>query len=432
MDIDDDTNDMFEFESKGCQTETKSFNDAQTQTNFFNNVLLKEIDSKFSISDVGDLLNMLIHECGDFNFKQTRILSTSVYLLMRIVGVKYEECRNLMKVLPLLTIQTCHEWLNTIKDEDDISVILRDKRGSHKHIEFYDDYPELEREVKAYVMSEMSKNTCEFDAKKLAKFVDTRFRDIYKEESADFGLDSNKLIRSESSCKTDLIKWDCKWDKNSNRPYFEGHERPDVVEKRKEFVNHFFRKKDEYYYPVKINENDYEWNKPTRVFRILLSHDESTFRSGEQQKYRWFLPHISSFHKKGNGRSLMLSYFTVQHDSSDLFSLSEEEWNEAILVYPELDKESEFPKYLSRSADAWIEPKKDNYFDNKTILDQFERLFKLIKFKKSFRGHKIEILIDNARTHSAKVYDVNFFNKKAGTNCNYKSIDWVEDGIEKM
>ena len=52
-----------------------------------------------------------------------------------------------------MTVQTCHEWLNTIKDEDDTSVILRDKRGSHKHIEFYEDYPQLESEVREKEMT---------------------------------------------------------------------------------------------------------------------------------------------------------------------------------------------------------------------------------------------------------------------------------------
>jgi hypothetical protein len=152
---------------------------------------------------------------------------------MRVVGVKYEECRTIMKELPMLTIQTCHEWLNTIKDEDDISVILRDNPGSHKHISFYDEYPELEMEAKAFVLNEVSKNSCEFDTKKLAHFIDSRFKVHYKDELSNFELESNKLIRYEASCRTDLIRWGGKWDKNSNRPYFEGHERPDVVEKRR-------------------------------------------------------------------------------------------------------------------------------------------------------------------------------------------------------
>jgi hypothetical protein len=147
-----------------------------------------------------------------------------------------------------------------------------------------------------------------------------------------------------------------------------------------------------------------------------------------------------SFKKKGNGRSLMLSYFMVQHESGDIFFLDEEEWKEAVAAYPELDDDDEnkaksdkpeFLNFLPRSANAWIEPGKDSYFNNCIILHQFERLFKLTKFKKAFKENKIEILVENTRTHSAKVYDVNLFNKKPSTNCIYKSIELVEESAQK-
>ena len=105
----------------------------------------------------------------------------------------------------------------------------------------------------------------------------------------------------------------------------------------------------------------------------------------------------------------MLSMFIVQHETFDTFSLSEFEWKEAVNKYPELEYEDEILNFYPKSADSWIEPKKDNYFDSKVILRQFERLFKLLKFKKEFKGSEIEIIVDNARTHSAKIYDVNSF-----------------------
>ena len=78
--------------------------------------------------------------------------------------------------------------------------------------------------------------------------------------------------------------------------------------------------------------------------------------------------------------------------------------------------------FLERSANAFIEPKKDYYFDNDAILFQFERLFKF-KFKKDFIGHKFEILVDNARTHSSKQYDINLLGKRPGTSCTYQKLE---------
>ncbi|CAF1555869.1 unnamed protein product, partial [Rotaria sp. Silwood1] len=38
-----------------------------------------------------------------------------------------------------------------------------------------------------------------------------------------------------------------RFESNSQRPYFEGHERSDVVQHRKNFVQYFLTRKDSYY-----------------------------------------------------------------------------------------------------------------------------------------------------------------------------------------
>ena len=116
----------------------------------------------------------------------------------------------------------------------------------------------------------------------------------------------------------------------------------------------------------------------------------------------------------------------------DVFKLDEDEWKEAVRSKPELLANDEMMKYFPRSANAWIEPKKDNYFDNEVILRQFERLFIMLSYKRQFRGCKFEILVDNATTHSTKVYDINKFNKFPGTQCIYRTIEWDEDGVTNM
>ena len=73
-------------------------------------------------------------------------------MLLRFVDISFEDCRRLLEELRLINVQTCHEWVDTIIDEDDLCVLLRDKRGFHKHISFYDDYPDIEKEAKAFVM----------------------------------------------------------------------------------------------------------------------------------------------------------------------------------------------------------------------------------------------------------------------------------------
>jgi hypothetical protein len=71
-----------------------------------------------------------------------------------------------------MSIKYCHEWALTIIDENDPSIILRDFRGNYKRISFYETYPELGAEAKAYAINECSKNTCHFTVLDLARFVD--------------------------------------------------------------------------------------------------------------------------------------------------------------------------------------------------------------------------------------------------------------------
>ena len=155
-------------------------------------------------------------------------------------------------------------------------------------------------------------------------FIDMRFRELFK-NMHDEDYDNKTLVRSEDSCQVDLFRWGARWDKNKNRPYFEGHEREDVIATRKEFYEYFLSNKDFYYYPVSDDEKKLNWNKPTRQMRVLLSHDESTFRSGETSLFRWFFPGFETFFNKGRGRSIMVSAFFAMHATVDVFKLDEEE-----------------------------------------------------------------------------------------------------------
>ena len=160
-------------------------------------------------------------------------------------------------------------------------------------------------------------------------------------------FDEKLLIRSEASCRTDLIKWGAQWDKNRNRPYFEGHERSDVVEERRIFVDYFILNKNKYYTyhkgPIQA------WLSPTELYpRILISHDESTYKSGEIQHSRRLFPENAPFYNKGKGRSIMLSMFMVQHPKIQFVELDESEWKIAVRDHPKLAENHQFLNYFPR------------------------------------------------------------------------------------
>ena len=114
------------------------------------------------------------------------------------------------------------------------------------------------------------------------------------------------------------------------------------------------------------------------------------------------------------------------HPSGPFFQLSRTEYDKALKKYPELEGAQDID-YIERSASASIQVSSDAYFDNSTILKQFERLFQLLKFKECFHYHKIEIVVDNARTHSARAYNLSDFGKGISTRCPVDQLRWIDD-----
>ncbi|CAF1539367.1 unnamed protein product, partial [Rotaria sp. Silwood1] len=179
---------------------------------------------------------------------------------------------------------------------------------------FYDTFPEIEVDARAFVVEKCSQKSADFKALDLAQFIDDKYYEligIQRQAGDDF-------IRSERICRLDLRRWGAKFEANSQRPYFEGHERDDVVKHRNEFINYFLARKDSYY---TITDGDQPmWNMPTQnPHRILIFHDESTFRSGDVSPKRWFFSENTPFFSKGRGRSHMVSDFLVQHPSGPFF-----------------------------------------------------------------------------------------------------------------
>ena len=51
----------------------------------------------------------------------------------------------------------------------------------------------------------------------------------------------------------------------------------------------------------------------------------------------------------------------------------------------------------------------------------------MIEFKQDYKGNQIEIIVDNARTHTTKSYSLQDFGKNVGTRCPIEHIDYVNE-----
>jgi hypothetical protein len=126
----------------------------------------------------------------------------------------------------------------------------------------------------------------------------------------------------------------------------------------------------------------------------------------------------------------MLSDFMVCHPSGPFFYLNDNEWQKAIVKYPDLLK-NDYVNYMDRTATSAINVGSDMYFDNEIILSQFQRLFQMLEFKTEYKNHQIDILVDNARTHTACQYSIHDFGKSIGTRCPVDVIEYDEDDVKK-
>lgn len=122
----------------------------------------------------------------------------------------------------------------------------------------------------------------------------------------------------------------------------------------------------------------------------------------------------------------MISDFLVAHPENPFFRLSESEWKAATAKHREL-LDDDGLNYMERSASASIEVGHEGYFDNEAIINQFTRLFKLLPFKKAYNNHSIHIVVDNARTHSAKEFSLEDFGMKPGTRCAVDQIRYTDE-----
>jgi hypothetical protein len=139
-----------------------------------------------------------------------------------------------------------------------------------------------------------------------------------------------------------LCRWGAKWTKNRKKLYFIGHERDDVVQHRNKLVDYLIQNKYRFY--LQKTADEIQWVPPSEDKPItVICHDESSFNAGDQQSHKWSFGFNSAFYDKNRSKSRMLSYFLFQHPYVSLLELSNDEMNDTLKKYPELNvQDSEF------------------------------------------------------------------------------------------
>ena len=191
--------------------------------------------NEFGVLTIGDMFKLCKRDC---DLRKTSVL---LYMTLRHLGHTWHDIDVLPSQIGGNSCRVTDKWTDKFL-EDDFCQLEDDRRGGKYSDGFYDLFPELETEAKAFVVESCFRESAAFSAVDLAKYIDKRFYEITQTSKI-----NDILVCSVESCRIDLRGWDAKFKPNSQCPYFEGHERQDVIKNREEFVSYFFTRKDRYY-----------------------------------------------------------------------------------------------------------------------------------------------------------------------------------------
>lgn len=209
-----------------------------------------------TLDNIGDIFELCLNEC---NYKT---LSSFIYMALRHFLLTWRSIDEFMMKIGAMRYATAKKSAEQFIDGD-FDMFLIDQRGGKRGYSFYDVYPEIEIDAKLFVADACSKKSGNFTSIDLARHIDKLYYKVTNTTK-----DQNELIRSERMCRLDLRRWGYRFDHNTQRPYFKGHDRPDVLAYREKFLEYFLFKKSQYYL---IDSDSFgSWSIPTQHPRILI------------------------------------------------------------------------------------------------------------------------------------------------------------------
>ena len=195
-----------------------------------------EVDETYDMSTMADLFELIRNESGP------RKISVLLYMTLRHFGLPWRRINEFLGMVGAYRCETADKWGDTFISGD-FETFTEEGRGGKHFDSFYDAYPELEIEGRSFVVEGCSRKAADFSVADLAKFIDRKFYEL----SGTVKTLDDQLVRSETSCRLDLRRWGVRFTDNKQRPYFEGHERNDVVIEREKFISYFLTRRGHYY-----------------------------------------------------------------------------------------------------------------------------------------------------------------------------------------
>ena len=129
-----------------------------------------------ALHNIRDLISLMIDSCTfEWTSISHRILGIIIYVLLRFSSLKFEQIRLILRDLEALSINKCSGYVSQMIEEDDLCLVLNNKRGKYQRDSFYDAFPELEHEIKAFALERATQKQSSFSVSELSKFISQRF-----------------------------------------------------------------------------------------------------------------------------------------------------------------------------------------------------------------------------------------------------------------
>ncbi|EFP74316.1 uncharacterized protein PGTG_00272 [Puccinia graminis f. sp. tritici CRL 75-36-700-3] len=151
---------------------------------------------------------------------------------------------------------------------------------------------------------------------------------VVNELLPNFGLDATL---SRNAATRWMYKLGYRPQEHKKALYFDGHERPDVVQARSEYIKNYtmYRKRSRMYdletFQLSSNVDPEHLNDMKET--VFVYHDESTTHAKERPKSTWLLPGTSKIRSKNTGRLIHISNFILE--TTGQLKLSDEEFNKS-------------------------------------------------------------------------------------------------------
>lgn len=217
-----------------------------------------------------------------------------------------------------------------------------------------------------------------------------------------------------------------RWQDVKKGVFIDGHERPDVVEYRKWFLDEMERLSPYFveFTPSgdmkeKTYPSDSEVGGPNKRPIIVITHDESVFSANDGKHQAWVYEDSTILRPKGRGKGIMASDFLLPWSRLNLYSL------------PEARQQELQSAGIPLEAVVLFEyGKEEGYWDGKMLLSQVtERALPIAETL--YPGYSFLFLFDNATSHSIYADDalrVNRMNKSDGGQQPFLRNGWFFDG----